>query len=94
MFFRSRQKSKFIQALSGQCEDKETRPGAMCHGEADFVAQWPGAYFSKVPKVFGHIWGDIILLVSSKRRRLEGRNFAAIFIFIAFKTHEKTNFTE
>ena len=66
MFFRNRQKSKFIQ-----CEDKETRPGAMCHGEADFVAQCPGAYFSKVPKVFGHIRGDIILFVSSKRRRLE-----------------------
>ena len=44
MFFRNRQKSKLIQALSGQCEDKETRPGAMCHGEADFVAQCPGAY--------------------------------------------------
>ena len=44
--------------------------------------------------VFGHIWGDIIVFVSSKRRRIEGRNFAVIFIFIPFKTHEKTSFTE
>ena len=44
----------------------------------------PGACFSTVPKLFGHISGDIILFVSSKRRRLEARNFAVIFIFILF----------
>ena len=33
--------------------------------------------------------GDIILFVSSKRRRLEARNFAVIFIFIPFTTYEK-----
>ena len=53
-----------------------------------------GARFSKVPKIFGRISGDIILLVSSKRRRLEARNFAVILIFISFATFEKTSFTE
>ena len=51
----------------------------------------PGARFSKAPK---RISGDIILFVSSKRRRLEERNFAVIFIFIPFTTYEKTSFTE
>ena len=54
----------------------------------------PGACFSKVPKLFGRISGDIILFVSSKLRRLEARNFALIFIFIPFTTYEKTSFTE
>ena len=54
----------------------------------------PGAFFSKVPKLFGRISGDIILFVSSKLRRLEARNFAVIFIFIPFTTYEKTSFTE
>ena len=40
----------------------------------------PGACFSKVPKLFGRISCDIILFVSSKRRRLEARNFAFIII--------------
>ena len=53
-----------------------------------------GARFSKVPKLFGPISGDRILFVSSKRRRLEARNFAVIFIFIPFTTYEKTSFTE
>ena len=53
-----------------------------------------GACFSKVPKLFGRISGDIILFVSSKLRRLEARNFAVIFIFIPFTTYEKTSFTE
>ena len=53
-----------------------------------------GACFSKVPKLFGRISGDIILFVSSKQRRLEARNFAIIFIFIPFTTYEKTSFTE
>ena len=33
----------------------------------------PGACFSKVPKLFGRISGDIILFISSKRWRLEAR---------------------
>ena len=53
-----------------------------------------GACFSKVPKHFGRISGDIILFVSSKRRRLEARNFAVIFVFNPFTTYEKTSFTE
>ena len=50
----------------------------------------PGARFSKVPKLFGRISGDIILFVSSKRRRLEARNLEVVFIFIPFTTYEKT----
>jgi len=53
-----------------------------------------GACFSKVPKLFGRISGDIILFVSSKRRRLEARNFAVIFTFIPFTTYEKISSTE
>ena len=53
-----------------------------------------GARFSKVPKCFGRISGDIILFVSSKQRRLEAVNIADILIFILFTTCEKTNFTE
>ena len=44
--------------------------------------------------LFEHVSGDIILFVSSKRRRLEARNFAVILIFIPFTTYEKTSFTE
>ena len=50
--------------------------------------------FSKVPKLFGRISGDIILFVSSQRRRLEARNFAVILICIPFTIYEKTSFTE
>ena len=59
-----------------------------------FEKRAPGACFSKVPKLFGRISGDIILFVSSKRRRLEARNFTVIFIFIPFTPYEKTSFTE
>ena len=61
-----------------------------------FEKQAPGARFSKVPKLFERISGDIILFVYSKRRRLEARNFAVIFvfIFIPFTTYEKTSFAE
>ena len=54
----------------------------------------PGARFSKVPKLFGRISGDIVLFVFSKRRRLRARNFAVILIFLPFATYEKTSFTE
>ena len=61
------------------------------HGcKASDLTTTPGACFSKVPKLFGRISGDIILFVSSKRRRLEVRNFAVIFIYIPFTTYEKT----
>ena len=53
-----------------------------------------GPVSRKSPKLFGRISVDIILFVSSKRRRLEARNFAVIFIFIPFTTYEKTSFTE
>ena len=54
----------------------------------------PGARFSKVPKLFGRISGDIILFVSSKRRGLGARNFAVALIFNPFTIYEKTSFTE
>ena len=53
-----------------------------------------GARFSKVPKLFGRISGDIILFVSSKRTRLEAQNSAVILIFIPFTTYKETSFTE
>ena len=49
--------------------------------------------FSKDPKLFGRISGDIILLVSLKRRRLDARNFAVILDFNLFTAYEKTRFT-
>ena len=60
------------------------------HSERDLI---PGACFSKVPKLFRAYFVDIIIFVSSKRRRLEARNFAVIFNFIPFTTYEKTSFT-
>ena len=39
-------------------------------GFGTFKKQAPGARFSKVQKHFGRISGDIVLFVSSKRRRL------------------------
>jgi len=52
---------------------------------------WPGARFSKVPKIFGCISGDIILFVSSKRRRLEARNLV-ILIFHSLQEMKRTAF--
>ena len=54
----------------------------------------PGTRFSKVPKLFKSILGDIILFVSSKRRRLEAPNLAVMLIFIPYTACEKTSFTE
>ena len=48
----------------------------------------------KVPKLFGRISGDIMLFVSSKRRRLEAQIFEFILIFIPSTTCEKTSFIE
>ena len=56
--------------------------------------QTSGARFSKVPKLFERISGDIALSVSSKRRRLEARNFAVISTFTPFTTYKKISFTE
>ena len=53
--------------------------GALCNLTC---VKGSGACFSKLPKLFRHTSGDIILFVSSKRRRLEARNFAVIlFLF-------------
>ena len=53
-----------------------------------------GSVSRKSRNVFGSISGDIILFVSSKRRRLEARNFAVILIFIPFTTYEKNSSKE
>ena len=45
-------------------------------------------------KLFGCISCDTILFVSSKRKRLKGRNFAATLIFILITTYQKSSFTE
>ena len=46
------------------------------------------ARFSKVPKLYGRISGDMILLVFMKRRGLVVRNSAVILIFIPFTTYD------
>ena len=66
----------------------------VCHYAFFFGIMRSGARFLKAPKLFWHISGDIILFVSSKRRRLKARNFAVILIFIPFTTYEKTSLTE
>ena len=66
----------------------------LCSLWTDELQCRPGACFSKVPKLFGWISGDIILFVSSKQRCLEARNFAVLLIFIPFTTYENTSFTE
>ena len=48
-----------------------------------------GARFSKVPKLVGRISVDIVLFVSSKRRRLKARNFAVTFKFFSPLQHMK-----
>ena len=84
---------KFADSVS-----TKNKNGSTWHGQDNMSTEispyGPGACFSKVPKLFGRISGDIILFVSSKRRRLEARNFAVIFIFIPFTTCEKISFTE
>ena len=47
-----------------------------------------GACFSKVPKLFGRISGDIILFVSSKRRRLKHETLQ-LFSFLFLLQHMK-----
>ena len=54
----------------------------------------PCGPFLESPELFGCISGDIVLFVSSKRRRLKSRNFVVILIFLLFKTYENTSFTE
>ena len=51
-----------------------------------------GARFSKVPKPFGRISGDIIHFVSSKRKRLEARNIAVILILFPLQHMKRSAF--
>ena len=47
----------------------------ICEVEKSNTAGRLGVRFSKVPKLFGRILGDISLFVSSKQRHLEAQNF-------------------
>ena len=51
-----------------------------------------GTRFSKVPKPFARISGDIIHFVSSKRKRLEARNFAVILILFPLQHMKRSAF--
>ena len=57
-----------------------------------FEQPCPGACFSKVPRLFGLISGDIILFVSAKRRRVEAWNFAVVFIYVQYTRSESSCF--
>ena len=91
-------------SLRGQRRDKQRLPlvttgwssgGYSANGTRQLLAEPTlGPVCRKVLKLFMRISGDIILSVSSKRRRLEARNVAVILIFLPFTTHEKTSFTE
>ena len=48
----------------------------------------PGARFSKVPKRFGRISGDIILFLSSKRRCLEAQDCSYFNFYSFFDKHK------
>ena len=50
----------------------------ICEVAKSNTARISGVRFSKVPKLFGRILGDISLFVSSKQRHLEAQNFAVI----------------
>ena len=80
--------SKFDGLEHRRCEDIKgivaPEIGPKSFGTSEKQAQ--GARFSKVPKLFRRISGDIVIFVSSKRRLLEARNFAVILIFISFTT--------
>ena len=73
----------------------DLQDGGVCNREPWFVwylAFWKQLFtkfrfrFSKVPKLYGRISGDMILFVSWKIRRLKAQNFADTFIFIPFTT--------
>ena len=55
---------------------------------------YAGTRFSKVPKLFGRISGDIIPFVSSKRRHLEAQNFTVILIVHPFTTYDTAGVAE
>ena len=71
-------------------EERSQIPNFDCVLPSTGTAWPPPARFSNVPKLFGRISGDIVLFVSSKRRRLKAWNFAVILIFLPFATYEKT----
>ena len=75
--------AKFDHLEPQSCEDMKriVAPEIGPKSFGSFEKQATGTRSSKFPKLSGRISGDIFLFVSSKRRRLEARNFAVIFIF-------------
>ena len=57
-------------------------------------AERPGAYFSKVPKLFGSISGVTIPFISSQRRGSKPSNFVILLVFLKLKTCLKINFSK
>ena len=78
-----------LSLCSNNQQDESVWSSQFLLGPLKQLRERPRARFSKVPKLFGHISGRIILFVCSKRRRLEARNFAVILIYIPFTTYEK-----
>ena len=56
--------------------------------------KWPGACFSKVPKLFGPISGTTIPFISSQRRGSKLSNFAILLIFLILKACKKISFSK
>ena len=77
-----------LSTISWRQRGRVVRASDLKSGDPQFKFR-SGACFSKIPKLFGRVSGDIILFVSSKRRRLEARNFAAILMCVLFITYEK-----
>ena len=82
----------FFRPKAGQ--SKQRRESTNCPYIWSRVPNQTWVRFSKGPKLFGRISGDIVLFVSSKRRRLRARNFTVILIFLPLTTHQKASFTE
>ena len=61
---------------------------SQCIAEVRVRMKFPGVCFSKVPKSFGRISGDIIPFVSSKRWRL-GHETLQLFLFLFPLQHIK-----
>ena len=57
-------------------------------------SNYPGACFSKVPKLFGPISGATIPFISSQHRGSRPSNFAIVLVFLMLKTCEKISFSK
>ena len=55
---------------------------------------WPGACFTKAPKLFGPISGATIPFISSQRRGSKPSNFAILLVFLKLKTCSNISFSK